>query len=107
MSREVHVRFCEGPKVKLLRPTHPYIWTVEGWLYVAAVTDLFSRRVVGWSMKAEMTAQLVADAFVMAIWRRGRPDVLLHHSDSQRIEASFRAVWLAGGHCNPPFFRSK
>ena len=44
-----------------------YIWTAEGWLYVAAVIDLFSRRVVGWSMKAAMTAQLVTDALVMAI----------------------------------------
>ena len=45
-----------------------YIWTAEGWLYVAAVADLFSRRVVGWSMSATMTAQLVTDALVMAIW---------------------------------------
>jgi putative transposase len=52
-----------------------------GWLYVAAVVDLFSRRVVGWSMNAAMTAQLVTDALVMAIWRRGKPDALLHHSD--------------------------
>lgn len=58
-----------------------YIWTAEGWLYVAAVIDLFSRRVVGWSMSATMTAQLVTDALVMAIWRRGKPDALLHHSD--------------------------
>ena len=58
-----------------------YVWTAEGWLYVAAVIDLFSRRVVGWSMKAEMSAQLVTDALLMAIWRRGRPDALLHHSD--------------------------
>ena len=58
-----------------------YIWTAEGWLYVAAVIDLFSRRVVGWSMSATMTAQFVADALVMAIWRRGRPEALLHHSD--------------------------
>jgi putative transposase len=56
-------------------------WTAEGWLYVAAVVDLFSRRVVGWSMNAAMTAQLVTDALVMAIWRRGKPDALLHHSD--------------------------
>jgi putative transposase len=54
-----------------------YVWTAEGWLYVAAVVDLFSRRVVGWSMSATMTAELV----VMAIWRRGKPDALLHHSD--------------------------
>ena len=58
-----------------------YIWTAEGWLYVAAVVDLFSRRVVGWSMSATMTAQFVTDALVMAIWRRGKPDALLHHSD--------------------------
>jgi len=47
------------------------LWTAEGWLYVAAVVDLFSRRVIGWSMSATMTAQLVTDALVMAIWRRG------------------------------------
>ena len=58
-----------------------YIWTAEGWLYVATVIDLFSRRVVGWSMSATMAAQLVADALMMAIWRRGKPDALLHHSD--------------------------
>ena len=58
-----------------------YLWTAEGWLYVAAVMDLFSRRVVGWSMSATMTAQLVTDALVMAIWRRGTPNPVLHHSD--------------------------
>ena len=58
-----------------------YIWTAEGWLYVACVLDLFSRRVVGWSMSATMTAQLVTDARVMAIWRCGKLDTLLHHSD--------------------------
>ena len=58
-----------------------YVDTAEGWLYVAVVLDLFSRRVVGWSMKSEMTAQLVMDALVMALWRRGKPTELLHHSD--------------------------
>jgi len=58
-----------------------YLWTAEGWLYVAAVLDLFSRRAVGWSMSAAMTAQLVTDALIMAIWRRGKPQALLHHSD--------------------------
>jgi putative transposase len=58
-----------------------YLWTAEGWLYVAAVVDLFSRRVVGWSMQATMTTQLVTDALVMAIWRRGKPEAVLHHSD--------------------------
>jgi putative transposase len=58
-----------------------YIWTAEGWLYVAVVLDLFSRRIVGWSMKAERDAALVMDALMMAIWRRGKADALLHHSD--------------------------
>jgi len=58
-----------------------YIWTAEGWLYVAAVLDLFSRRVIGWSMSATMTAQLVTDALVMALWRRGKPETVVHHSD--------------------------
>jgi putative transposase len=44
-----------------------YIWTAEGEPYVAAVVDLFSRRVVGWSMRVAMTAQLVTEALVMAI----------------------------------------
>lgn len=58
-----------------------YIWTAEGWLYVAVVLDLFSRRVVGWSMSSRMTSQFVTDALMMALWRRGRPKELLHHSD--------------------------
>ena len=58
-----------------------YIWTAEGWLYVAVVLDLYSRRIVGWSMSASMTAELVTDALMMAVWRRGRPRELLHHSD--------------------------
>lgn len=76
-----------------------YIWTAEGWLYVAAVIDLFSRRVVGWAMKAEMTAQLVADALVMAIWRRGKPDSLLHHSDqgSQYTSEPFQRLMADHG----------
>jgi putative transposase len=58
-----------------------YIWTAEGWLYVAAVLDLYSRRIVGWSMSSTMTADLATDALVMAVWRRGKPRELLHHSD--------------------------
>ena len=76
-----------------------YVWTAEGWLYVAAVIDLFSRRVVGWSMSATMTAQLVTDALLMAIWRRGKPDALLHHSDqgSQYTSEQFRTLMQDNG----------
>jgi len=58
-----------------------HLWTAEGWLYVAEVVGLISRRVVGWSMSTTMTAQLVTDALVMAIWLRGTPYIVLHHSD--------------------------
>ena len=76
-----------------------YVWTAEGWLYVAAVIDLFSRRVVGWSMSAAMTAQLVTDALMMAIWRRGKPDALLHHSDrgSQYTSEQFQRLMADNG----------
>ncbi|HEV2513601.1 IS3 family transposase, partial [Bosea sp. (in: a-proteobacteria)] len=75
------------------------VWTAEGWLNVAAVIDLFSRRVVGWSMKAEMTAVLVTDALIMAIWRRGKSDALLHHSDqgSQYTSQHFQELLAENG----------
>lgn len=71
-----------------------YIWTEEGWLYFAVVLDLFSRRAVGWSMSQDMTAQLVTDALVMAVWRRGRPKELMHHSDqgSQYTSEQFQKL---------------
>ena len=58
-----------------------YIWATEGWLFLAVVLDLYSRRIVGWSMKSQMTAELVTDALIMALWRRGPRNELLHHSD--------------------------
>lgn len=76
-----------------------YLWTAEGWLYVAAVIDLFSRRVVDWAMNNSMTSQLVTDALIMAIWRRGKPDVLLHHSDqgSQYTSEQFQRLMADHG----------
>lgn len=76
-----------------------YVHTTEGWLYVAVVLDLFSRRIVGWSMKAEMTAQLVVDALMMALWRRGKPRELLHHSDqgSQYTSDQFQGLLTEAG----------
>jgi len=89
----------QRPRTRKWIADFTYIWTAEGWLYVAAVIDLFSRRVVGWSMKAEMTAGLVADALIMAIWRRGKPDALLHHSDggSQYTSEQFQRLMADNG----------
>jgi len=58
-----------------------YIWTDEGWLYLASTMDLFSRAVVGWSMSSTMPASLVVNALSMAIDRRSPPAGMIHHSD--------------------------
>lgn len=58
-----------------------YLWTDEGWLYLAIVLDLFNREVIGWSLKARMTTDIVTDALTMA-WFRRRPETgVMHHSD--------------------------
>jgi len=58
-----------------------YIRTFEGWLYLAVVMDLYSRIVVGWSMKPTLTRELVLDALLMAIWRRRPKQPVIVHSD--------------------------
>jgi len=58
-----------------------YIWTHEGWLYLAVVLDLFSRQVVGWSLNNRMSRQLIINALRMAIWRRQPLSGLIFHSD--------------------------
>ena len=70
-----------------------YIWTAEGWLYLAVVLDLFNREVVGWSIKPRMTADIVTDALKMAWFRRRPAPGLIHHSDrgSQYASGAFQA----------------
>ena len=58
-----------------------YIWTREGWMYLAAVLDLGTRKIVGWSMKERMKEDLVLDALDMAFKRQKPPRGLMHHSD--------------------------
>ena len=58
-----------------------YLWTHQGWLYVAVILDLFSRKVVGWSIDRRMTSELVKKALNMAVMYRQPPKGLLHHSD--------------------------
>jgi putative transposase len=65
-----------------------YIWTNEGWLYLAVVIDLYSRKVVGWSLDKRMTASLVCDALTMAIWQRQPAKGLIVHSDQGAQYAS-------------------
>jgi len=71
-----------------------YVWTQEGWLYLAVVIDLFSRKVVGWSMGSRMKAKLVCDALEMAVWQRKPKAGLIVHSDrgSQYASKAFRKL---------------
>jgi putative transposase len=68
-----------------------YVPTAAGWLYLAAVVDCFSRRVVGWSMRDDLRAELVVDALEMAVARRRPRPGLVHHSDqgSQYVSLLF------------------
>ena len=71
-----------------------YIWTAEGWLYLAVVLDLFSRSVVGWAMDKRMTRRLVMDALTMAVQRRRPPPGIIFHSDrgSQYASVDFQSL---------------
>ena len=72
-----------------------YLWTREGWLYLAVVMDLYSRKVVGWSLGRRLTSGLVCDALVMALWcRRPKKGQLIHHSDQgvQYASQAFRRL---------------
>jgi transposase InsO family protein len=69
-----------------------YIWTREGWMYLAAIVDLYSRKIVGWSLAERMTASLVCDALDAAVMLRRPAPGLLFHSDrgSQYASHAFR-----------------
>jgi putative transposase len=76
-----------------------YIPTAEGWLYLAAIMDLFSRKIVGWAMRDHMQVELASSALTMAI-RQQRPEPgLIHHSDRgvQYASQDYRAVLSAAG----------
>jgi putative transposase len=76
-----------------------YIWTREGWLYVAVVLDLFSRRVIGWSMQERRGKALVANALSMALGQRKPVDKVLHHSDrgSQYASKEYQEILKGAG----------
>ncbi len=69
-----------------------YVWTLEGWLYVSVVIDLFSRQIVGWAMDQHMKTSLCVSALQMAFWQRKPEPGLLHHSDrgSQYASQEYR-----------------
>lgn len=84
---------AERPNEKWLSDI-TYIPTAEGWLYVAGIIDLYSRKIVGWAMDKSMTSDLVCNAFKMAITNRQPKSGLLHHSDrgSQYAATPYQAL---------------
>lgn len=90
LDREFHVDVPDRVWVADLT----YIWTREGWLYLAVILDLFSRRVVGWSMSKRITSQLTLEALSVALCSRKPSPGLLHHSDrgSQYTCGDYRDV---------------
>ena len=74
-----------------------YVPTAEGWLYLAVILDLFTRKVVGWAMRDHMHAELTIAALTMAIQRRRPRAGLIHHSDrgSQYAAGAYREVLRA------------
>jgi transposase InsO family protein len=89
---------AQGPNQKWVGDI-TYIWTAEGWLYLAVVLDLFSRMVVGWQMKPLMTADLVCGALRMAIGSRLPLNLPLMHSDrgSQYASQAHQDILTAFG----------
>jgi putative transposase len=81
-----------------------YIATGEGWLYLAVILDLFTRKVVGWAMRDHMRAELTIAALTMAIQRRRPGAGLIHHSDrgSQYAAGDYRDVLEAAAIDRPP-----
>lgn len=75
-----------------------YVWTDEGWLYVSVLLDLYSRKVVGWSMSEHMDTALIAQALQMALGRRQPAAGLLHHSDRGSQYASHAYQGLLSSH---------
>jgi transposase InsO family protein len=66
-----------------------YLWTLEGWLYLAVIIDLYSRKVIGWAIDAQMKTSLVLEALRMAYWRRKPAQGLIHHSDQGSQYAAY------------------
>jgi putative transposase len=73
-----------------------YIWTEEGWLNLAVVLELYSRRVIGWAIAERMTAPWVCDALIMALWRHRMPNGMIVHSDRGRqyCSAAYQKLFL-------------
>ncbi len=90
----------EGLSARLLVTDITYIRTYEGWLYLAAVMDLYSRQIVGWATRSTMTSDLVLQALLAAVWKRKPGPGVMVHSDqgsqftSDDWQSFLKAHWI-------------
>jgi putative transposase len=94
MIREDHVRFCEGPRVQLPRPTHPYIPMARGFVYLAAVIDWASRRILSHRVSITMEADFCVEALEEALAKYGKPEIFNTDQGSQFTGEAFTGVLL-------------
>src|SRR4051795_4493718 len=101
MSREVHVRFCERLEVQSLWPTHPYIPMRRGFLYLVAVMDWATRKVLSWRVSNTMDAEFCVAALEEALARFGLPEIFNTDQGSQFTSPRFTGVLQAVGCASP------
>jgi len=77
----LHRQFTVAAPNRIWAGDLTYVWTTEGWLYLAVLLDLYSRRVIGWAMGQRLTVELAEQALTMALANRAPTAGLLHHSD--------------------------
>ena len=99
MSREAHVQFCERLWAKFPWPTQPYIRILTGFVYLAVIIDIYSRKIVGYAIGKTLSPELTIAALSMAIANRDT-NKLIHHSDQgvqyacqARIYKNIEGTW--------------
>ena len=86
--------FCSPVKNKIWTSDITYLWTKEGWLYLCVVMDIYSRKIIGWSVGNKISSELVTKSLQMAITQRGKVEEVIFHSDrgSQYTSAEVRTM---------------
>jgi putative transposase len=97
MSREVRVRFSEGPGVKFPRSTQPYIPMSRGFMYLVAVMDWHSRKVLSWRVSNTMEADFCVEALTEAIGRYGAPEIFNTDQGAQFTSEAFTGLLQSHG----------
>lgn len=90
----INLNFSAAQKNQIWTSDITYLWTKEGWLYLAAVMDVYSRKAAGWSIDSSLSTELVIRALMMAILHRNPNSGIIFHSDrgSQYTSSSFRRI---------------